>query len=641
MSKIEKLEKDLYEETKNEDLGKRMEYREFPPGTHQKSPSYWSEKNDESEKVKDAIVSKKTIIKFIGGAVTILLIAVSSLSLFLYLGSGGKEAKIAIFGRSPIESGEIVTIPITLKNISKSAIREAEVSVVFPEASLLIEDGRERPALSRIARKLDDFAPGEEKTFSIQARMFGYEGEEKNVEVVMLYRPENLRARFSVKESFVFVIGRVPLSIAWDIPEFLSSGQEVLVNVRYASSAKTSFDNLSLRLIYSPGFQFVSASPQPAVGNDLWKIGAFDPGEEGVIRVRGFVSGEEGEIKPFRAELGIYDELTKEWKSYSDSIAETSIAVSLLSVQGFYDEVRTGNIAPGTPLLFQVRYKNNTSYTIKNVTVRAFLSELPAVAKERVLEFLSLEIDKKGVFDATTRAVIWGPGNVSELREVEPGGEGSFSFRIRTKERPLMRNMDDTNIQIALRSGIEAAGVPEDLSGTRISAEDNVSFKVSTKALFSGRAVHRISPIPNSGPLPPKVGEKTTYTLVWEVKNFTNMLENAEIKTTLPPNVTWENSFFPKDARISFDPASGEVYWRIGQVKSGVGVLSPTLVGAFQVSVIPSDADRGKAIIVTGESKLSGKDNFTGELIGEKIPSFSTELREDSATTQDDWKVVR
>lgn len=641
MVKLEKLEKELYGEADDAEIAGRSKRHEFFAESGEKPPRQWAEETAPQESVREAIVSRRTLIKILIAGFAVLFTVLGSLALFLYLRSGGQEARIAIFGRSPIESGEIVTIPIALKNVSKSVLREAEVSVVFPESSLLIEDGAEREVPPRFTKKLDNFAPGEEKTMQIKTRMFGSEGEEKKVEVVLLYRPENLGARFSTKASYVFVVGRVPLALAWGMPSLLSSGQEVLINVRYTSSAKAEFGNLSLRMHYPPGFKFVSANPQPDTDEDIWRIGTFEPGEEGEIHIRGSVSGEEGEVKPFRAELGVYSDLTKEWKPYSESVSEASIAVSPLAVQGMYEETRDKIVEPGSMLSFTVKYKNNTPYTIKNVSLRASLEEIPQSAKERVLEFTSLLIDKNGVFDARTHSLVWGPGNTQELGEVKPGAEGVFTFRIKTKERPVIRTAEDKNITLALKSKIEAAGVPEELAGTRVSAEDAVFFKVNTKTLFSGHSLYRASPIPNSGPLPPKVGSKTTYTVVWEAKNFTNTVENAEVRASLPPNVKWENKISPGDTRITFDPASGEVRWRIGQLKAGTGILTPTLVGAFQVSLIPSEADVGDSPVLVSESKFTGTDGFTGKQIEEKISRFTTELHDDPLASIGDWKVVR
>ena len=114
-----------------------------------------------------------------------------------------------------------------------------------------------------------------------------------------------------------------------------------------------------------------------------------------------------------------------------------------------------------------------------------------------------------------------------------------------------------------------------------------------------------------------------------------------EVKTTLPPNIKWENLISPQESRITFDQASGEVRWRVGDVKAGTGILTPALVGAFQISVIPAEVDFGKAINLTNKSQLLALDVFTNEKRAEEGLPLTTELKEDPAVSTNDWRVVR
>ena len=201
--------------------------------------------------------------------------------------------------------------------------------------------------------------------------------------------------------------------------------------------------------------------------------------------------------------------------------------------------------------------------------------------------------------------------------------------------------MVDKNFVVRLRSNIEAAGVPRELVGTDVRSKETFELKVGSKVLFVGRSLHRSSTIINSGPLPPRVGEKTTYTVLWEVRNFTNDLENAEIKASLPPNIKWENVISPQDAKITFNSVSGEVRWNIGKLKAGTGVLSPALLSEFKLSIIPSIADAGETVLLLSASRLEAKDTFTGEDVGLDIGPLSTELRDDRLSNNNEWKVVR
>ena len=168
-----------------------------------------------------------------------------------------------------------------------------------------------------------------------------------------------------------------------------------------------------------------------------------------------------------------------------------------------------------------------------------------------------------------------------------------------------------------------------------------LEFKVGTTILFSGRAVQRTSPIKNFGPLPPTVGEETAYTIVWEIRNFTNDLRDAEVRVPLPPNVVWKSVIHPNNQVIQYNSVANEVLWRIGMVPAGTGVLTPALVGAFQIAIIPAEADVDKPIFLSGESAFRSIDAFTGEQREATVGAFSTELRDDPAVSHDEGRVVR
>lgn len=430
------------------------------------------------------------------------------------------------------------------------------------------------------------------------------------------------------------MIASVPLALSWEMPEELSRGQDVEVGVRYTSNAGIPFENLSLRLEYPPGFTFKSANLKPAVGDNIWEIGDLDPGEEGAITIIGSINGEEGELKAFRGGLGVFNQTTSEWRLYTESNKVVKIEISPLSIEGFLRGSRSGTLSPGDLPNFSVRYKNNTEVILRNITVKAFL-------EGAILEPQSIFISQGGVLDALSRAIIWSPASIEDLRELAPGDSGEFTFGVQTKSRPVMRSLGDTNLVVRLRSMIEAANVPAELQGVELAKEDILEFKVGSLVLFFAKSLHRSSPIQNTGPLPPKVGEKTTYTIQWELRNFTNNLTNVEIKTSLPPNIKWEGATYPGEARITYDPASGEVRWAIAGVPAGTGVLAPALVAAFQVSLVPAETDIGRRVSLTNESVFSAKDSFTGEEISKKFGGLSTETREDPAVKFSEWDVVR
>jgi len=630
--KLEKLEKELYKK-EDEELSRRMRRRIIFPQTLQRLSTVWEETKKENGPKEFLKISRRKILKWVfisAGTITLIL---ASLFLFLYLGTRGNEAEVIIHDRGPIESGELITISIVSRNTSSVTLADVELTVILPSGSLVASRGQETPAPSRLIKKIGSIRAGEENITEIPVRIFGAEGEGKEIQAILLYQPENLHARFSSKTSETIRINQVPLGINWEIPEVLSQRQEVGVKIKYTSSASRPFHNMWLRLEYPPGFQFSSGAPKPEFGNEIWKLGTLEGGKEGFVTIKGTVIGEEGEVKSFRGELGVFNPLTKEWRSYRGVSQSSRIAVTPLSVQIELDGTRQEVITPGQDLSFTIRYKNNTEFPLKNISIKVLL-------QGKIIDLTTLDI-QDGVLDFPTRAIVWAPGSAEELKEVAPGEGGEFNFRIKTREGPIVQSIADKNQTVKVSAEILTGLAPQELQGTELASRDVLEFKIKTKISFLAKSLHRFSPLVNSGPLPPKVGSKTFYTVVWEVRNYTNDLRDAEIKAILPPNVQWENNFTPKDTRVSLDFSLGEVRWRVGEIKAGTGVLTPALTLAFQVSLIPSEVETGEAVTLLNESRLTGFDAFIGESREEKHDPLTTELRADSGTSEKDWRVVR
>lgn len=632
MSKLEKLEEELYGKEKEgtEEIEGRAKWRGSFPKLLHKRPTSWVDAPKPPEI--DPRPSRGRVRNLFVIGTIVLLMVLTGMFVFLYLGTRGQEAQVSIDASETVESGAVLTIPITVFNISRTTLLEGEIVINPPPGAFLREGSQDTEPHSRILKSIPALKPGERSVVEVSLRLFGKDAEEQQIGVSYQYRPENLGARFSAHAIHTVKIVKVPLSISWDIPETLSQGQEVNIRVHYVSSGRLPFQHMALRMEYPPGFSFLSADPKPSVGENMWEIGELQSEREGIIAIKGKISGEEGEVKAFRGGLGSFNALTKEWKPYNDSTREIKIAVTPLAVQGFLAGKREGVVIPGQQTRVTLTYRNNTQVPLKNVTIRMYLTGSIVDAK-------TVEPEKEGVFDFASGAVIWGPGNVQELREVPPGGGGEIHLNVRMKDPPPVLDEKDKDLKLTMRTTIGVASIPKELEGTDLSSEDTVEFKVASKVIFAGKSLYRSSPIPNSGSMPPEVGKTTFYTIKWEIRNFTSDLDNAEVVTTLPANVTWGNVFLAEDTKIVYDPAFSQIRWHIGKIKAGTGVLNPALTAVFQVSITPGEIDRGKRINLINESVLTATDMFTQTPVERKMPGVSTELHGDATSEPQDWVV--
>lgn len=635
MSHIEELEGELYQPERDEQIEKRMQRRVFfPEESSERPPTRWTGRNDSEQDVKTG-KRMQLIRKLIIGSTALLLVAGAAFVGIYLLGLQREEAAFSIDVRDAVESGEQVTATFQYQNLSKSVLRDAELVIFFPAGTLVRSEGVEAPAPVRISQKIGDILPKEDGVVSVVMRFFGAEGEEKALKAEFLYRPEDVGAQFTLDASKAVLIRSVPIGVSWKFPGAVPNKRDVDIELHYASTAHTPFQDLSIVIQPPPEFQLVRTYPEPDEPPFVWHIGELKPDTDGTIRLRGSVAGEDGKSYLFRAAVGIYDPSNGTLLRYSESVEEVTLTRVPLVVEGSLGGERDAVIRPGARLRFLVRYENNSSATLQNVLIRAFLEE------SDLININSLMIQNGGVFDFETRSVVWGPGSVAALRKVEPGESGTFEFYVETRRAPVVKDEKDKNRVVRFRTAIEQVETPDVFSGTDLLIDEEIEFKVATVLLTEARSLYHASPIPNQGPLPPKVGKETSYNILWELRNFTNDIAGAQLRAFLPTNVRWAGRVDVPEGTITYHASSSEVVWDIGILSAGTGVIRPALVGAFQVSIVPSEIDVGKTLRLTGDAVFTGRDEFIGEEVQHTIPAVTTQVSEDTLTSPDDWKVVR
>ena len=113
--------------------------------------------------------------------------------------------------------------------------------------------------------------------------------------------------------------------------------------------------------------------------------------------------------------------------------------------------------------------------------------------------------------------------------------------------------------------------------------------------------------------------------------SYFNDIKNATVRAVLPQEVKLTGKIFPEDARITFDSQSREIVWKIGDLLSGTGVISPILNTAFQISFIPEFNQRGQMPLLIKEAIVSGEDSWTERRLEARDSSINTTLPDDPA----------
>ena len=156
-----------------------------------------------------------------------------------------------------------------------------------------------------------------------------------------------------------------------------------------------------------------------------------------------------------------------------------------------------------------------------------------------------------------------------------------------------------------------------------IAASQSETVKVATAATFVASSLHSSGPLVNGGPIPPRTGQATTYTIQWNVQNSGSPVAGGTVSASLPSYITYTGKT-SGGGSFSYDDASRTVSWSTGDLAQGANVQ-----GDFQVSLTPSTSQRGSVPTLTSGASFSGYDRFAGIQITSSANPSTTETTGD------------
>jgi len=541
----------------------------------------------------------------------IFLVAVAGVAGYWYYQQRifSKEVlKLEILGPESVQMGEEIEYTLRYKNNGNFTLKDSKLIFEYPEYSL-VEGGK-----TRVTKDLEDIYPGQENILQFKARLFGKENELKVARAWLSYQLKNLEASFESETTFTTKIEFIPLTLEFDLSSKLETGREIQFSLNYFSNIDYSFSDLRLTVEYPEGFEFLEADPRGLEKNE-WEIPFLKKAEGGRIKIKGKLKGEAGEKQNFKAELGMWQEgefiLLKETEKEIEAI--NPLLYISQRINGFSDYVAS----PGEELHYEIFFKNIGATPFEN---QFLLARLDGSAFD-----LSTLKAGSGEYKSNDNLIIWDWKKVPELRFLDVQDEGKVEFEIKLKEDwPFSES--ETNAVIENKVNI-----------SQISQE--FQTKVNSKLEVSQKGYFESEIFGNSGPLPPKVGETTTFTIIWQAKNYYNDVKNVKVKATLPQGVELTGKISPQEqsSKFSFDLQSREIVWVVtdGEVlEAGTGILNSSPNVAFQVALTPSSG-QGEILPIINEVKIEGEDQWTEIVIESTDGEIDTTLPDDPTVTEE------
>ncbi len=566
---------------------------------------------------------------FFGVAVGVIVLAGLALFVIFLRGSASPSVNIEFSGLSEILVGNPFSLDVTFSNDSENILKSAQLSLFLPDGVYAVGEPRDQRVIEEV---IGDLGPGSlnKETFSLIVTEGAKSVKKMNAKLRYSVAP-NEKVFYEKQVQTELNIGEPTLALEIEAPQSVFSGENFEFKVKYKNNSKKEIKNLSLKLEYPPIFQFQEASTKPDRGNNGWDFGSILASEEAEILVKGSVVGQEGSFFNFRAIAeskfsGQSYEINNQTANVGVSVAPLSLSITLNG--------RTDYVAGlGQSLKYVLTYKNNSDYSLSNVTIKGRLGgELFDFSKAK----------SNGAFNSLTNTFSWSVANEPKLSSLAPGEQGSVLIDVPLLVSFPIRRFSDKNFSLKAQGEIESPTVPPGTAATKTISITTLENKVAGLIDLDAKAYFRdaASGILNSGPYPPKVNTPTQYTIHWVIKNYATDMSKIRVSSFLKSGARWTGNIKSNvSSEPQYNPASNEVRWEIDKVVAGRGVVNEPVEAVFQVEVTPAVNQVGQSIEFLGESVLQATDSFVNLPTEDSDQKLTTELPDDPTTGSSDKRV--
>lgn len=586
------------------------------------------------------------LIRFFRTLLFLGILGLIAYSAYVYLLNGSSDAsalELNIVAPEKVSIGQEFSYKIDYHNATAYKVSNVHLEIQYPE-NFIFSNSSIPPQSGNYGWDLPDLAPGANGTLDISGIIINKPDSVNVISARLSYTPSNISSQFNKETSASTLLDKIgfqtdlnyantaflnqdndltlifsdvqnnylgDFNLSFTLPE--ETNVAVLNNLSTSTTNKTSSStigdiNSSTSSVVSPSQFSVTKN-----GGASWLISGLNINsgrQEVAIKYKIAKDILNKDITIRLEKKGPNNKLYVFWeKTISPELIKSDLNLSLFLNGSKNDQAVNFSQA----LNYTLNYSNKGTDTFKNVSI------LAAVNGDLV-NWSSLQDDKVGERNGST--IIWTSKEIPELAEIKPGQEGKISFTLNLdsfKESNLGQNLLVSSY--AQYSVGEKTIKKDENKSNVINSRVNSDLNLTEKILYFDNDNNSVG----SGPLPPKVGEKTSLHVFWTVKNNLHELSDTKVIFNLPSYISWEAKNTASVGKLYFDAASHKVIWEIGTLP----VSTYQANADFGISLTPTEEQRDKILIISQGSTVSATDSETKDLINKKVDSKTTKLEDD------------
>lgn len=579
------------------------------------------------------ILRRQKVFQWIGiGALVVSVFTIAVVATIFYRRSRQVVPEHIVFGiEAPTEftAGEYISYRVKYRNESRIAWNNVELLFVPPSGfRYRSSDVTVDASAKNYVISVGTLPAGEEKTSTISGQLIGEKRRSAIARAEIAISPENFpKARFQKETAASTTFVSVPVEVSAEISNNAAPGERIVGTIKVRNSSSVPLSGVLLQVIPTNGLQVApedaSFSSGYIVADSWWELPSLEPSDE-VSRIAVFsLEGRPGERRIVQIK-GIIREKEELFVQREVDHVVTVTAAELSIRQTMNNSEEPFVIKPGESIEGAVHYKNVGTVGLKNAIVSTSFSGTG-------FDPSALILGKSGSYNPHSRSVSWTAASVPGLATLLPQEEGTISYSLRVLSAESFKaDASSQNQSLVITATIDSPDLPTPTGQERRVTTNRFLLPIGTDLSLAINALYddgRLG-ITSSGPLPPQVGQETTYTLRMRLGSSFNDVGNVLLKGGVPDGVRFTQALYKTDGDIQFNERTGEFTWTLPIVKGLAGKALPPHELHIQVGITPGENLLGDSVALLRYISAEGTEIFTDETVkasrNKDLPSTET-----------------
>lgn len=546
---------------------------------------------------------------------------------FFYLNSSRDQSSVvlAIDAEKEPLAGKEFYYTVAYKNFDKVELRDLSLQLTYPDNFIFLS-AEPSAAKDNNAWTFPGLGTRRSGEIRIKGKLVGEAGSSAIILASLLYKPANISSEFKKETSFESKIIGTGLDIAFDNPTSLMLGEWTELKIKYKAREENYLPGFRLTLDLPENLELAKSAASTSSSSlpGVWQIADIGR-EEKTLPIKFRFKSKENDSQDLNFHFE-YSEDGQKYYAFLNQILPFEVMKRDLNLTLIVNGSRADQgVDFGQTLNYSIVFANKGRTEMKDVVIMA-------VVESDFLDWTTLDDKNKGKLGSNTLS--WGKGEIPALASLAPENEGTIDFSVKLKPAGTIDPAKNYQVKSYAQFSVGAIASTTETDDSKESSRSNIIINKLNSDLSLDEQLRYYNDdniAVGSGPVPPKVGQTTSYKVYWTLTNNLNELSGVRLESVLPAWVKWDGRSRASVGNLTYDQAAGKVVWEIGRLP----ITAYRSEAEFSLSITPAASDKNKVMVILSGTAVSATDEVTKSPISKTAKAKTTRLEDDPVVSGD------